>query len=651
MNSKRRLSLLGLALACLVPATGALAQTVPLDVELGYRFVNVSGNDDMYRSQINEREGVLLHSFSLNTSGSPGTSAFFDQIHLDASDLGAGPAGAFRLDAGRAGTYRLLVTYRRTELFSALPAFANPLLDSGVIPGQHTLNRVRNILDVDLELLPGRAITPIIGYTRNHDEGPERTTYAVGQNEFRLSSDLVDRDQELRIGAGFHFGTVSGQVTQGWRQFKETGNYSLAPGEGAGNNAGPVLGVPVTLAALSRSTSTDVNTPVTNLFVTGLAGPRVKLVASYNRANTESDTAEAESLSGSLVSFELSRFFGGLTESISSRARNTDWRANGRVEVNLGEGLDFVAGYTRRHRDLDGFALLDDIFLNTLSFAGQDPRDITQILQMRNSLERTENIYEATLSARALGPLALHIGYSLTDQDVTVNPDVAEIVVPGGQGGDFTRKVRTLSAGALFSQSGLTLGADYQRDRADDPIVRTDFLDRDRYRLRAGWSLHERLRVSLTAEQIDSSDDRSGIGFNERIRQYGGDADVTLTKPVHLRLAAEKFQADSKIPIRLPQDFSVTNSVNSEDGSSYLAGLSLLLAPVTVNGDYERFKNSGNLPFTIDRARIRGELDFTENASFVAEWAKDKYVESSRTIPNLGNFDANRYGLFLRWRQ
>jgi len=34
-------------------------------------------------------------------------------------------------------------------------------------------------------------------------------------------------------------------------------------------------------------------------------------------------------------------------------------------------------------------------------------------------------------------------------------------------------------------------------------------------------------------------------------------------------------------------------------------------------------------------------------AGIVAEWARDKYREAT---PSLGDFDATRFGLYLRWR-
>ena len=51
----------------------------------------------------------------------------------------------------------------------------------------------------------------------------------------------------------------------------------------------------------------------------------------------------------------------------------------------------------------------------------------------------------------------------------------------------------------------------------------------------------------------------------------------------------------------------------------------------------------------IDRVRLSGEFPVTAAFSGVAEWSRDKYSERSIDQANLGNFNANRYGLFVRW--
>lgn len=642
--------LLPLAGVLLLAAAPLLAQTVPLDLEFGYRFVQVSGNDDEYRSQINDGQGLILRNINFATADLGAQSNLMDHFRLDGSDLGAGPAGSLRLEAGRTGLYDLHFSYRRSELFSALPDFANPLFPV-VIPGQQTYDRTRNLFDVDLELLPGHIITPIIGYTRNTYSGPDQTTYFVGQDEFRLASNLDDVDQEVRVGAAFADGPVSGRVIEGWRQFRETQGSTLAPGEKNGNNAGLVLGVPVDLNSLTRGTSTDTNTPSTSAMVTGQVGPRLRLIGSYQRASAEADTSEAEDLSGNLVSFQISRFFAGLTETASTRSRATMWNGGGRAELSIVDDLDLTVGWTRRHRYMDGYALVSTLYLQTVTFAGLDPKDLLALLQANDAMDRTDDVYEARLSARGLGPFGLNVGWSQDKEDVSVTPDASQIIVPGGQEGDFERRVNTWTAGGSYTRSGFTLGTDYQRDRANDPIVRTDFLDRDRYRVRLSWSdPADHLQFSGNFGQTNASNDQPGFGYDARIREYGGDLEVLPVKVLRMRFSANRYESDSTLLYRVPQNFSTANSIQRESGLG-LEG-SVILTPFSgfsLEGSCGHFQNEGSYAFTIDRARLSGEVPVTRVFGLVAEWTRDKYNDAAQGLGSLGHFAANRYGLYVHW--
>ncbi len=638
-----------IALVAAGASAAAFAADPPaVDVELGYRFVDVSGNEDMYRSQINEKEGFLLRSLSLSTGG-PAGAGLFDQVRLDASDLGAGPAGFLRLQAGLAGKYDLQFTYRRTEMFSALPAFANPLISDGIIPGEHTYDRTRNMYGIEVRFLPGYWITPIIGYTHNRYEGPGRTTYTIGGDEFRLTQNLDDDEEEIYGGASFDAGPVSGQVTQGWRKLHEVETQGLVPGAGAGNNAGTVLGVPVSLDNFNRTTKNDANTPVTNAAVAARLGERVRLIGSYVRASASADIAEEEDLAGNLVSFGISRIFSGLSGTIDSRAENVSWRGSGRVEANLADGIDLSAGWSKNHQELDGFALISDLYLQTVTFAGEDPRDLLQSIEANTSVERSDEIIDARIDARAIGGLSVFAGGSRDKQRVDVVEGAEEIVVPGAQDGKFDRRIDGFDLGAKFTASGLTLGADWHRDRADDPVVRTDFLDRDRYRLRAAWAVKEVFRISTTAEQTDASNDRTGIGYDARIRQYGGEVEGSPAKFLKLRFSGEKYESDSKILFRHPEDFSIDRSIHQEDGKSYEGGITLIFAPVSIDGAFGRYENDGSFPFTIDRAAVRAAVDVTKSVSLIGEWNRDKYEERGTLAGSLANYDANRYGIYIRW--
>lgn len=641
----RTLLLTLLALLIVAFALPALAQSsVPFELELGYRWLDLSGNMDMYKTQVNELEGGSLRNFSLWADNVDGS--LVDHVRIDASDFGTEPASFFRLDTGKSGLYNLTINYREADHFSALPAFANPLLADGILPGQHTIDRNRSMLDLELELTRWHNITPFVGYSWNQYDGPATTTYHLGQGDFQLGSYLDEKDRELRAGFSFNTGSVWGRVTQGWRTFSSNEGLTLT-GTGDSNSDLPILDHPIHADAIYRTSRTDVDTPFTNVVVAGNVMDRVTLIGNYARFSADSDGTESESSEGSFISFPLSRFFDGLNESITSKAKNKTWRGGARAEVRLTDRIDLLASWQRNHRELDGSALIDSLFLDSITFGGIDRRDLETVLNATNALERDDDTFSIGLSARSWGPFAARASYSQLDQDVTVTEDLSEIVVPGAQSGTFKRTVRTLDLGGSYSNAGFTLLASWKRDRADDPVLRTDFLDRDRYRFRAAWASPNRLfRIGVTTENTDQTNDRSGIGYDGSIRQYAGDLEFNPAETFSLHGSYSKYKADSTVSYRLPQTFAIATSAHVENGKAYEGGITLRLKPVAFDAAIANFDNDGTTPFTLDRYHFRVSYDLAHSTGLAAEWSNDKYTDKS--LP-AANFDANRYGLYLRW--
>ncbi|MEA2689572.1 MAG: hypothetical protein QOD51_2179 [Candidatus Eremiobacteraeota bacterium] len=634
-----------LVLVVCLGAWSLAAQTTPIDAEIGYRWTDISGNQGLYRTQINERGGLLLRALTL---ASVGRERFMDHLRLDVDEMGAGPASSLRLEAGLTGAYRVNLRFRRTDAFSALPSFANPLLAGGVVPGQHTFDRTRNVLDADVEILRWSAIKPFIGYTSNHFEGPGTTTWHVGQDEFLLSQQLRDTDRELRLGAGFEFGPVAGQFTQGWRRFHGHETLTLAPGANNGNNTDPVLERPINASALTREERTDVDTPFTTFSVTGQATPRIRLIGSFVRFAADSDSTGSDDATGSLASFALGRFFNGLDEQSSSRAKNTTWRGSARAEIALNEQFDLTAGYRREHRELDGSALIRTLYLQSITFGGADPRDVETILRATNALEREEDVIDAGVSFRPLKPIVLRAGVSQSKMGVTVSPDLSEIVIDGGQGGTFDRRVRTFHLDGSYAVSSFTVGASLQSDSANGPILRTDFLDRDRYRLRGAWKAPRFVSLAVVAEETKQSNDRPDVAYDSTMRQYTADVVVTPLEPLSLRASASRFHSHSNILFRRPENFTIGESVHLERGRSVEGGLTFSLSRVTFDGDLSHFENNGSIPFELDRSRARVTVQLRDSVAVGAEWSRDEYTEAALAV---ANFEASRYGLFVRLRR
>jgi hypothetical protein len=516
-----------------------------------------------------------------------------------------------------------------------------------VIPGQHTWDRDREILDLELEVLPGRTVTPLVGYRWNRYEGPRQTTYHVGQDEFRLSSDLEETEEEFYVGLSFHTDGWFGTFIQGWREFKGEDRLGLAPGEGDGNNSRPVLGTDVSLSSFERTVSTKADTPVTTLHVNGALGRSVRLIASYVRADGDSDTAATEMLSGSLVSFRLARFFEGLDQSIVSRTDNENWRGEARLEIALGQNVGLDLGYEKRRRELDGVAMVSSLYLDTLNFGGADPQDIAELIEAESGYDRDEEIVNARLDLRDIGPLVVWVEGAVNSQDLTLSPDISEIVASSGQGGSFDREISFLGAGAsvLFGKSRVSF--DIMTEDADDIVVRTDFDKRVKLRGRLDLPVARWLRVLGTAELINADNISSGVGYDAETTRYAVDLDFTPTDDLTFRLAWDDYSTDSSVSVRRPQDFGIERSEHAEDGELLEASLLWRISRVGIDVGYSKFENDGSFPFELERTFARLGVDLTKSIEASVEYETHDYSEE---IFASAHFDAGRIGVFLRWR-
>ena len=623
-----------LPLAALLIAAAAHAETMPLNFELGYRWLHQSGDELMYRTQINERSGFLIRNLSLATP----------ELRIDASDLGVGPASALRLDSSRTGAYKFTLRYRSTEAFSALPTFSNPLLAQGIFVGQHTYDRTRRMFDVNLQFIPDRAFAPFIGYGQNSNHGPEQTTYTIGQDEFALGQNLHENDREFRVGADFHFATVTGQITQGWRKFTSSDSYSL-PTASIGNNIFPILGQQTTATTIVRNDNTDVKTPFTNAYATATLGSRLTLLGDYVRFAADSTGNLTESAAGNFTSFTIDRFFTGLNETASSSAKNTTWRGGARAEYNFWRDVDFLAGYNKEHRDLSGSALIDTLFLQSVTFDHTDLKTLEQVINSNNSMKRTETVLNAGIAARSMGPWAFRAEYLNTKQSIEASPDAAEIVVPGNQSGTFDRKIDTFDSSLTFNKAGWLLSASWRRDNADQVIFRTDYLDRNRYRFRATWKAPRWVRVGVTGETTHQTNPAPDVNLNADVRQYIGDIEITPISVLALHGSYSKFRADSAILYRVPQNFTTDTSDRLENGYGREGGFMLTFPKWTFDTDISKFENTGSAPFKVDHYRARLTFDLKARTGIAAEWNRDKYTDQL----SVSDYRADRYGVYFRW--
>src|SRR3954453_13856137 len=144
------------------------AYNITNSFETGYRFTTVGGDARLFRSVENYGNGLRLLAGSFAATSKDGRGRLFDSVLLTTTGLGNDPYGMARFQVEKNNLYRYEMTWRRSDYFNAaaLNGESNTLK-----------NTRRTIQDHDFNVSPAKWAKVVLGYTRNHEIGPEFTVY------------------------------------------------------------------------------------------------------------------------------------------------------------------------------------------------------------------------------------------------------------------------------------------------------------------------------------------------------------------------------------------------------------------------------------------------------------------------------------------
>src|SRR5215207_524630 len=86
--------------------TPASDSTITSTAEIGVRGVDVNGNENKYRSDLNYRPGIRVFDSSFLIDNKESGSNFFDSALVTTSGWGGDPSGFFKMNIERTGFYR-----------------------------------------------------------------------------------------------------------------------------------------------------------------------------------------------------------------------------------------------------------------------------------------------------------------------------------------------------------------------------------------------------------------------------------------------------------------------------------------------------------------------------------------------------------------
>ncbi len=234
------------------PAEGAEPEKpFTASFEVGARWnAGVGGNLDTYRSMVNLGEGPRLLNWEmrLNKSAFSGV----EKAHFRGSGWGGDPSSWLQFSMEQSKWYRLTLDHRTTAYFSALPSFANPQLQRGILFSQRSFDTTRRFTEVQLDLIPASRIVPYFGYMRDRGFGRGVSPFVTDSNEYPVLTNLNDRTNLARGGVRMQFNRLHVTLEQGGLVFNDDETLSTAD-RNLGNRPTPIFGQTLVLNNLLQA--------------------------------------------------------------------------------------------------------------------------------------------------------------------------------------------------------------------------------------------------------------------------------------------------------------------------------------------------------------------------------------------------------------
>ena len=98
------------------------------------------------------------------------------------------------------------------------------------------------MFDGQLDLFPGKRISPYLGYSRDWGKGTGVTDFVGTGNEYAVADVLRDKTDNYRGGVRLEFNRFHLTLEQGGTAFKDDQNLFAGPGTNFGNRTTKYLG-------------------------------------------------------------------------------------------------------------------------------------------------------------------------------------------------------------------------------------------------------------------------------------------------------------------------------------------------------------------------------------------------------------------------
>jgi hypothetical protein len=581
--------------------------TVEQSVELGYRFVDVTGNRNIYETFLDQGEGPRLLQQSLSLRAPSGTGLLFDELSVSSFGWGGDPENVARARMSKAHVYDFTALFRRDHNFFDYPLLGNPLNPVNITPSfpvnfstQGTEVR-RRMYDFGLTLLPQSKLSFRLGYSRNREEGPAFTSFHEGvdvllnqpwnitQNSYRIGVDFkalpkttISYDQFLTYDKNDTDSSLASFTT-----------FTLPNGKPVefGLPWNPAAGAPCATPILNGKANPNCN----GYFIYNrdqrvrTSNPTEQLTLTSNYFKRVNFTGRISYSSADLTS-PYSEFFDGLVTRTKERQFTFSGPASVR-RVGATADLGVTVDLTDAVRVTDSFRY-DNWRIpgswnstETVTLAAGTPVTLLSPLGATTTtndflanflgMKTFQNLFQVEYSpSKRFG---VHVGYRLRQRHVfKAEPEIVdeEAGFEPFEGDDITvNEYGPLFAAWLRPIDSLRINAEVEFTKADNFITRVSPQNKREYRTRVQYKPTRWANFSATANVLENRNNQADEQYRGHYRNYGFIATL---------VPRERFSLDLS--------YNYTDALQN----AYICYNGTFLAPGTVVGACPTFSASDN---------------------------------------------------------
>ncbi|MGD0300168.1 MAG: hypothetical protein ABSE86_24010 [Bryobacteraceae bacterium] len=602
-------------------------------IELGYRWIpSNDGNYDAYRSVVNLGQGpkLLDADFTLLNP----SKILFDRADVHATSWGGDPYNTLRVDIQKDKIYRLIADYRNIAYYNFLPSYADPTLSQGVQLNQNAYDTAIRTLNVQLDLMPGKWITPYVAFGRNTQFGSGITEFYTDQNNYAVASLYSDQTNDYRAGVRMEMGRYHVTIEQGGTTFKDDQGASNNEAN-AGNVPGLFNGQPLVLDQLQEQYRVRSNSVYTK--VLGAANPYSWMTVSgqfvYERPHT--DVNYVQTSAGNFFLNDLFQFYSGGQDVLTGYANMPHSFGNVTVEIRPWKRLRIVEYWnTDRYHNASN-ALLAENLLLTGTAPLTDQQLATDRLNLNYSQEEIDAFYDVT------SHFTLRGGYRY----VWGNTDLGAPILSGVmlETGSVRQNIGIAGINYRLGQK-FRVVADAEGSSSGQTFFRTGLQQYQKAHIRASYDLITSLHFAGDFNLLNNNnpDPTVKLDFSSKVESASMFWTPKGGKWANLLLDYSRSAISSNILYLVPETLAPVPSIYKENAHALTAVVTVKW--FTFGGSL--FTSSGSRPTQYYQPLARLSIPLNKHIRWNTEW---RWYSMSEAFYAYEDFRSNQLMTSLRF--